>query len=184
MALLELADGALQDDVGHLRQVRQGLVAVDAPLEVDLSEPREPGLIEDVDEQSDLDRVAGEEGQRLEQLAPSGVLARERLDHARQLGEEEVDERACHQLRDAAAALGLERVAGPDRSLVETLDVLDLRLRQEGTDEPVDEPRLNVADIGVDPGDDVAVEHVEALPQRLTLAAMRAGLRQDLRMLE
>src|SRR5215207_3004225 len=32
--LLELADGALQDHIGHLRQVRQRLVAMDASLQV------------------------------------------------------------------------------------------------------------------------------------------------------
>src|SRR5437016_2285654 len=41
VALLELAHGGLQDDEGHLRQVGERLVAVDAPLEVDLANRRE-----------------------------------------------------------------------------------------------------------------------------------------------
>ena len=46
--------------------------------------------------------------------------------------------------------------------------------------QPVHEPRLDVADVGVDPGDDVAVEDVEALPERLALSVVAPGLRQDL----
>ena len=180
MPLLELADRALEDDVGHLRQVRQRLVAVDPPLEVDLPDRRQPGVLEDVDEQADLDGVAGEERQRLEQRPPAGVLPGQRLDDARQLGEEEVDERPCHQLGDAPAALRLQGVALADRPLVEALHVLELRLDEQRAEQAVDEARLDVADVGVDPGDDVPVEHVEALPERLALAAEGAELGQDL----
>ena len=68
-----------------------------------------------------------------------------------------------------------------DRSLVEALHVLDPRLTQERAEEAGHEARLDVADVGVDPGDDVAVEDVEALPERLALAGHRADLGQDLR---
>ena len=56
-----------------------------------------------------------------------------------------------------------------DRPLVEALHVLDLRLPEQRTEQPVHEARLDVADVGVDPGHDVAIEHMEALPQRLAL---------------
>ena len=74
----------------------------------------EAGLVEDVDEQADLDGVAGEERQLLEQRAAAGVLAGQRLDDARQLGEEQVDERPRHELGDAPAALG-HGACRPDR---------------------------------------------------------------------
>ena len=111
--LLELADRAGEDDVRHLRQVAERLVAVDPPLEVDLADGRQPVGLDDVDQQADLDRVAGEERHALEERAAAGVLAGERLDHARQLGEEEVDERARHELGDATAALRDELRALP-----------------------------------------------------------------------
>ena len=38
---------------------------------------------------------------------------------------------------------------------------------------------MDVADVGVDPGDDVALQDVEAFPERLALAMIRAVLRQD-----
>ena len=56
----------------------------------------------------DLHRVAGEEGDVLEDLPPPGVLTRERLDVARELGEEEVDERPRDELGDTAATAGGE----------------------------------------------------------------------------
>ena len=48
---------------------------MDAPLEVDLAEAVEPGALGDVDEVADLDRVAGEERDLLEEGAPARVLA-------------------------------------------------------------------------------------------------------------
>ena len=60
---------------------------MDADVEVDLAETVEAEPLGEVDEVADLDRVAGEERDLLEVLAPPGVLAGERLDVARQLAE-------------------------------------------------------------------------------------------------
>jgi len=72
-------DGDLHDRKGHLREVEELLVAVDADAEVDLRDPVEAEVLEDVDQVPDLDAVAGEEGQPLQHLAAPGVLAGERL---------------------------------------------------------------------------------------------------------
>ena len=74
--LLEPLHDRLEDHERHPRQALELLVAVDPPLEVDLAEAVEPGPLGDVDEVPDLDRVAGEERDLLEQRAPARVLAR------------------------------------------------------------------------------------------------------------
>ena len=88
---------------------------MDPPLEVDLAEALDPDPLGGVDEVADLDRVAGEERDRLEQRAPARVLAGERLDDPGQLREEQVDERPRDELGDPAAAALLED-ARPRRS--------------------------------------------------------------------
>ena len=85
---------------------------MDPPLEVDLAEPFEPDALGGVDQVPDLDRVAGEERDRLEERPAARVLARERLDQPRQLRVEEVDERPRDELRDSAAAALLEDAVG------------------------------------------------------------------------
>src|SRR5947207_6564851 len=101
---LEPLHDRLQDHERHPGQAFQLLVAVDPPLEVDLAQPLEAHSLRDVDEVADLDRVAGEERDALEQRAPAGVLPGQRLDQARELGKEEVDQRSCDQLRDPSPA--------------------------------------------------------------------------------
>src|SRR5438105_6032978 len=144
--LLELAHGGLQDDEGHLRQVGERLVAVDATLEVDLANRRETCLVEDVDQQPYLDRVAGEERHRLEELPPPRVLPGEGLDEPGELGEEEIDEWPRHQLRDAPATLGHDPVPVADGALVEALHVGDALLTQQRAQQPIYEARLDIAD--------------------------------------
>src|SRR4029079_15828471 len=103
-----------------------------------------------------------------------------RLDQTGQLRVEEVEEWAGGQLGDAATAGRLEHPArSANRPLVEAFDELDPLVLQERADETVHEPGMNVADVGVDPGDDVALQDVEAFPEGLALARIRAVLRQD-----
>ena len=89
---------------------------MDAALEVDLAEALDPDPLGDVDQVPDLDRVAGEERDLLEQRPPPGVLAGERLDQPGQLREEEVDQRPRDELRDPAAAALLEDAVLDDRA--------------------------------------------------------------------
>src|SRR4029079_10259441 len=113
------------------RQALELLVAVDPPLQVDLAQAIEAGPLDDVDQVPDLDRIAGEEGDLLEQSAATRVLAGQRLDEARKLGEEEVDQGPGHELGHAAAAALPEHAALDDRALVVSLHVLQARLVEE-----------------------------------------------------
>ena len=65
--LLEPLHDRLQDHEAHPREALELLVAMDPPLEVDLAEAVEAEPLRDVDEVADLDRVAGEERDLLEQ---------------------------------------------------------------------------------------------------------------------
>ena len=141
---------------------------------------RSPILQEQIDQQAGLDAVAGEERQLLQHGPPPGLLAGQRLDQAGQLWVEQVEQRPGRQLGHAPAARRLEHAAWPtDRPLVEPFDELDALVLQQRADQPVDEARVDVADVGVDPGDDVALQDVQALPERLALAPVAAVLRQD-----
>src|SRR5262245_2943483 len=104
---------------------------MDAPLEVDLAEALDPDPLGGVDEVADLDRVAREERDRLEQRPTPRVLPGERLDETGQLGVEEVDERPGDELRHATAAAFLEHAFLDDRALVVALDVLQPRLVEQ-----------------------------------------------------
>ena len=137
-----------------------------------------------VDEVADLDRVAGEERDRLEQRPAARVLAGQRLDHPRQLRVEQVDQRPRDELGDAAAAALLEHAALDDRALVVALDVLQPRLVEQRPERPVDHPRVPVPDVRVGPHDDVAGGLVDRLPERLALAHERAVARQDVGVLD
>src|SRR5512135_1558777 len=104
---------------------------MDPSLEVDLAEALDPDPLGDVDEVPDLDRVAGEERDLLEERPAARVLAGEGLDEARQLGEEQVQERPRHELGHAPAAALPEDAALDDRTLVVALDVLQPRLVEQ-----------------------------------------------------
>ena len=99
-----------------MREPLQLLVAMDADVQVHLAEAVEAEPLREVDEVADLHGIAGEERDPLQVLPATRVLARERLDVARQLGEEEVDERPCDELRDPPAAALLELPVLDDRA--------------------------------------------------------------------
>ena len=64
--LFEALHDGLDDDEAHPRQTLELLVAVDPPLQVHLAEPFQPAPFRDVDQVTDLDRVAREERDRLQ----------------------------------------------------------------------------------------------------------------------
>src|SRR5665811_1565436 len=103
-ALLQALHHGLDDHEAHPREPLQLLVAVNAALQVHLAQRLEPGPLRDVDEVPDLHRVAGEEGDRLQQAAAPRVLAREWLDEAREVRVEQVDEGPRDKFGDAAPA--------------------------------------------------------------------------------
>ncbi len=157
---------------------------MDPPLEVDLAQPVQSGPLGDIDQVPDLHRVAGEERDLLEQAAASRVLAGERLDKPRQLGEEEVDQRPSDELGHAPAAALAEHPALHDRALVVALDVLQARLVEQWPERPVDHPRVPVAHVRVSPDDQVAGRLVQRFPERLALAPEAAVAAQDVGMLD
>ena len=141
------------EDRGGLRpELGERAVAVLAHAEVDLRGGREPVAFDDVDEQRELHAPAFDERERLEHLAPSGVLAGQWLHEARELGEQRRDEWARHELGHASAAVRLI----VQRSSVEPLDERDVGLRQEWTEQRGHEVRAEVADVGVEPAEEVA----------------------------
>ena len=107
-------------------------------------------------------------------VAPSRVLTGERLHEAGELGEQRGDERAGHELGHATATLGQP----VQRSAVEALHERDLGLRDQRTEQPGDEVRAEVADVRVEPAEEVARRGVERLPHRVALARARSGLGQ------
>ncbi len=110
---LEPAGDRLQHRVRHRAEVAQRLVRVLADVEVDLGDRVEPDLRVGVEQQRDVDAVSGGERQPLEQLTAGGDLAGQRLTDRCQLRIEEVEQRPCRQLGDAAAAVRQGRPRRP-----------------------------------------------------------------------
>ena len=166
----------LQHDERLGAEVVEVAVPVDARAEVDLRHRLHAHQVGDVDEHAGLDAVAPHERQALEQLAAPPVLAGQRLDDRRQVGEQRGDERPGHQLGRAPAADAAG--AGP---LVEALHEADVGVGEQRTQQPDDEAGRDVGDVGVAPQDDVALRHVHRAPQRLALAAAACDLGEDAR---
>ena len=119
----------LQNRERHRPQLSQRLVRVLAHVEVDLGDRVEPRQLVGVDQQRDVDAVAGHERKPLEQLTPGGDLARQRLLDSGQVRVEEVQQRPRRQLGHAAAAVRQRHVADPERPPVEALDEREARAR-------------------------------------------------------
>jgi 2-oxoisovalerate dehydrogenase E1 component len=168
-----------QHRVAHPRQVGQVLMPVLAHARVDLRHRLQAADREHVDQHADLDRVAGQERDREEDVPGRGELARERLHEAGQLGEEQVQRGLGGQLGDPAAAVGhrqlLLRIGAP----VGGLDELNVRLRDQAADHPGDELAAEVAGVGVRERDDVAGGHRQAAPHRVALAVRWPVLRHQ-----
>src|SRR5262249_42940680 len=145
----------LHDAEAHPRQRLHVLIAVHPDLEVDLGDPIEAATSGDVDQQAQLDAVPGGESQLLQQLAPAGVLAGERLHDAGQIRQEEVEHRARDQLGYPPAAGRVGDLPLPDGTFVEGLDVLNALVGQQRADQPVHEAGVDVLDVRVHPADDV-----------------------------
>src|SRR5450759_43172 len=178
--ILQPLEHRLQYPERHLRERWELLVVMDPDLHVHLGEGAQPELPQDVQQQPALDAVAGEERDALEDLPPAGVLARERLHEPGELRPEQVQHRARGELGHAPSARRPQDAAVLERPLVERLDVADLRLGEQRPNEPVQESRVDVLDVGVDPDDDVAFQDEDALPQRLAFAGRGRHPGEDL----
>ena len=133
-------------------QLVQGPVAVDAFAQVDLGQALGPQALGHVDEQPQLDAVAPGEAELLEDPAVGRRLAGQRLAHPGELGEEQLEHGAGHQLGDPAAAGGLA-VQGAG---VEALDQGHVVGGQQRPEQPGDECRGRVGHVGVEEDDEVA----------------------------
>ena len=133
-----------------------------ALVEVDLGDRVEPGDGIRVDQQADVDAVSGRERQPLEQLAPGGDLAGQRLLHRGQVGIEQVEQRAGGQLGHAAAAVGNRRLAEAKRPPVEALDERDPRPAQHGPEHATGEMGAEPLGVGVEEADHVSGQDAAA----------------------
>lgn len=172
--------GAGERDLEHREGLRAELleapVAVATGAEVDLRDRLGAGMLGCVEEQAQVDAVALDERELLEQAATACVLAAQRLDDAGEMREEQGDHRSGGQLGDAAATVS----PGLERPVVEALDERDVGLGQQRPDETDDEPLGEVGDVGVAPDDEIAGGGVERFPQRVALAFARTGVGQHI----
>ena len=171
---LEPGEERAQHAEGHASQGDGLLVAVNAAVQVGLGERAEPEPLVDVDEHGRLDAVSDGEGDLLEDRPPPGVLPGERLQDGGQLGVEEAEQGADEDLGHTAAAGGAQHARVGDGAVVEGLHVMDLGVLDERADQAVDEPRMDVLDVGIDVDDDVALQEIEGLPEVFALAALGA----------
>ena len=109
-------EGGPQDVDGLGPQLVERPVAVDALAEVDLGQAVGPELLRHVDQQPELDPVAVGEAHLLEDPAVGRRLAGQGLAHPGQLGEEQLEHGAGHQLGDPPAAGRARRAAAACRS--------------------------------------------------------------------
>ena len=149
-------------------------VAVLAHTEVDLRDRVEAEALDEVDQQPELDTPPLDERQHLERFAPARVLAAERLHDVGELREEQREQRARDQLGDAAAA--------GRRAFVGAVVVAPSRSTTSGRASSGSTQRghvvgREVAEVGVEPADDVAPALVQRLPQHVALARTRHRLR-------
>src|SRR5207248_7500164 len=162
----------LQDRRGLWRQLVERPVAVLAGAEVDLGGHVGAELRGDVDEQGDVDAIALDERELLEQLAPAGVLAAQGLHDRRQLREQQRQRGTGDELGDTSAPVaGIAR-----RPVVEALHEVDVRMREQRAQEAEYEVRLEVDEVGIAPHDEVTLALVERAPERSALAVTVAEI--------
>lgn len=175
------------DGGGHPAEGLAVLVAVVPDPDVDLGEGVQPGRLQGVDQQPELDAVAGREREPFEQGAAGRVLTAERLDETGEFRPVQVEQRAGDQLGDPAAA-GRDDGAVPRRAarghlqrpVVHGLDQLDVRFGEQRADDAGHEGGVELAQVGIDEADDLAAGDEQRAPEHLALAGGRGQPGQDL----
>ena len=135
-----------------------------------LGERAEPGVAQRVDEQRDLHAVARGEGQRLEQRAVRGELAGERLREPGQLRHVQVEQRASHELRHAAALVGRDMAADQQRPREGALDELELGHAEQRAEDAEEVRRVRVRGVRVEIDEHVAARRGQPAPHGVSLA--------------
>ena len=156
-------------------QLVQRPVAVDALAQVDLGQAVGPQALGDVDQQAELDPVAGGEAELLEDPAVGRRLAGQGLAHPGELGEEQLEHRAGDQFGDPPAA-GRVTV---QRAGVEALHERHVLGGEQRPEQPGDEGRRRVGHVGIEEGHDVAGGGRERGGHGLALAAGAARADHD-----
>src|SRR5947208_2592698 len=160
-----------QDDGRHRAEIVERPVAVHPHAEVDLRDRVDTAGAAHVDEQAEVDAVALDERHPLEDGTRCRELAGQRLNDVGQLREERGDERAGHQLGYPAATA---RTA-VGRPLVERLHERDVVVVQQRSDQPDDEPGVEVAHVRVTEREQIAGRVGDRVPERLALASALAA---------
>ncbi len=152
-----------------------GGVGVRGVAVVHLGHGPQPHLGGHVDQQPEVDAVAGGEGKSLQQGAPSAVLTRQGLGEAEQVGEEAGQEGTGHQFGHPATLTGPAFEVPP----VAALDEVHRGVAEQRGHQAGDEAEVEAGDVGVTPDHHVAPGGGEGLPQRLALARGRSALGED-----
>ncbi len=166
----EPGERGLQDLPGHPGERVIALVAVAEPAQVDLTQRVQTRELEQIDEQTGLDAVAGDERHLLEELAAAGALTGQRLHEAGQLWPERVEQRTGHQLGHPSSAGQRDPLAGGQRPVVRRLDESDCWVGQQRAEQPGHERAGERLEVGVDEDQQVTGGDVQRLPQHLALA--------------
>ena len=137
-----------------------------ARAEVDLGHRVASEALDDVDEQPELHTPTLHEREHLERVAPRRVLAAERLHDVGELREQQREQRPRDELGHAAAAGG----RAFERTRVARLHEHGVGVDDERLEQPRDRVGSEVAEVGVEPAEEVALARVQRLPQRVALA--------------
>jgi hypothetical protein len=163
----------------HRGEVVEVLVHVGTPSEVHLGDRVETVALVGVEQGRHLDPVAHRHRQALEQAAADRPLAGERLHDRGQLGPVQREPRPGDQLGDAPA-LGRHARAHVEDAVVEALGEEHLAIGEQRSDQPGDEVRAPLGQVGVDEDEEVGRRHEQRLPQRLALAPAHPEVGADL----
>ena len=87
-----------------------------------------------------------------------------------------VEKRLYQNLRDPTATYWLQFLAHLQGTSVKALYVTNFPVVEQGTDQPVNKAGMNIADVGVNPHNNVPVGNMEGFPQIFALAANSAVL--------
>ena len=147
-----------QNCEGHRSEVCQLLVVVLTRIQINLANCVKTTVAVGVNQERDVDPVAGQKRQVRKQLPSRSDLTGKRLANRSQIRVKEIQERTCGQLRYAAAALrqGKSRLA--KRTAVEALHKGKARVLDERPDQATGKVLLEVLGVGVQKTDDLAVQ--------------------------
>ncbi len=148
---------------------------MDALAEVDLGQAVHAEVLGQVDEQPELDAVAAGEAELLEDPAVGRRLAGQRLAHPRELGEEELEHGAGHELGDPPAT----RRIPVERAGVVALDQGHVVGGEQRAQQSGHEGGGRVGHVGIQERDDVPGGGGQRSGHRLALAPGTAGPGHD-----